>query len=56
MFNAPIEMLPPRPGNRMSAPVITNKTKALGWEPEHNLETYIKDFLFAIPPAMKLYK
>ena len=56
MFNAPIEMLPPRPGNRMSAPVITNKTKSLGWEPEHNLETYIKDFLFAIPPAMKLYK
>lgn len=56
MFRAPIEMLPPRQGNRMSAPVITSKTRALGWEPKHDLETYINDFLFATPPALELYK
>lgn len=42
MFDSEIEMLPERPGNRMSGEVITEKTKALGWEAKHNLKDYIK--------------
>ena len=30
-------------GNRMSSPVITNKTQELGWEPKRNLPDYIAD-------------
>jgi UDP-glucose 4-epimerase len=56
MFQAPVEMLPPRKGNRMSAPVLTSKTRALGWEPEHNLREYVSDFLFAKGQDEKLYK
>jgi UDP-glucose 4-epimerase len=41
LYGGTIEMLPARPGNRMSAPVITEKTKALGWKATRNLETYI---------------
>lgn len=43
MFNAKIEMLPERSGNRMTADVITNKTKALGWRPKKNLKDYIEE-------------
>lgn len=42
MFNKPIKMLPERRGNRMSAPVLSEKTRALGWEPKENLPDYIK--------------
>ena len=42
MFQADHKWLPPRPGNRMSAPVLTEKTKALGWQPKRNLPDYIK--------------
>ena len=35
-------MLPERKGNRMSADVMTEKTKALGWEPKMKLEAYIE--------------
>lgn len=45
MFNdsyTNIKFLDERRGNRMAAPVITYKTKALGWEPKYNLEDYIK--------------
>ena len=42
MFNSEIEMLPERPGNRMSGEVITEKTKALGWKAKHSLKDYIK--------------
>ncbi len=35
-------MLPPRRGNRMSAEVITDKTKALGWKPKGRLKEYIE--------------
>ena len=35
-------MLPPRRGNRMSAEVVTNKTKALGWKAKRKLKDYIK--------------
>ena len=41
MFGGEIEMLPERPGNRMSGEVVTEKTKALGWEAKHSLKDYI---------------
>ena len=41
LFEQPIEHLPERRGNRMSAPVVSNKTKALGWEPTRELFDYI---------------
>ena len=41
MYGGKIEMLPERRGNRMTAEVISDKTKALGWEPKRKLEDYI---------------
>lgn len=41
MFNTRTEELPPRKGNRMSASVITKKTRDLGWSPKNNLKDYI---------------
>jgi len=41
MFDGEIEIMPARRGNRMAAPVITEKTRALGWEPLNNLKDYI---------------
>ena len=41
MFDGEIEMLPERRGNRMTGDVITEKTKALGWNTEKNLKDYI---------------
>jgi UDP-glucose 4-epimerase len=41
MFGGEIDMLSPRPGNRMAADVITDNTRALGWEPKRNLVDYI---------------
>ena len=43
MFGGEIEMLPERPGNRMSGEVVTEKTKALGWRAKHNLKDYINE-------------
>ncbi len=43
MFGGSIEMLPERKGNRMSATVVSDKTKALGWEPKRRLEDYIEE-------------
>ena len=44
MFNdAKIEMLPERPGNRMTAEVKTEKTIALGWLPTMRVINYIKN-------------
>jgi UDP-glucose 4-epimerase len=37
-----IIMLPERRGNRMSAEVMTKKTKSLGWLPKGNLQNYIE--------------
>lgn len=42
MFGGPIEYLEQRRGNRMSAPVISDKTVALGWRPKRNLPEYIE--------------
>jgi UDP-glucose 4-epimerase len=45
MFNGEIEFLPARKGNRMSAQVITGKTRELGWEPKHNLKDFIEELI-----------
>jgi UDP-glucose 4-epimerase len=42
MFGGKVEMLPERKGNRMSADVVTEKTRALGWEPKTRLQDYIE--------------
>ena len=42
MFGGEIDMLPERPGNRMSAEVIIDKTKELGWKPRVLLADYIE--------------
>lgn len=41
MFNGQIEMLPERKGNRMTADVIADKTKVLGWSAKRTLVDYI---------------
>jgi UDP-glucose 4-epimerase len=41
LFKAKIEWLPERKGNRMSAPIISEKTKALGWSPKNQLDKFI---------------
>ena len=43
MFGGKIEMLPERRGNRMSADVMTEKTKALGWKPLKSIRDYINE-------------
>jgi UDP-glucose 4-epimerase len=45
LFKTKIEMLPERPGNRMTADVVTSKTEALGWAPKHSIKEYIQNFL-----------
>ena len=42
LFNAQIEMIPERAGNRMTADVVTAKTEALGWYPKWSIKDYIK--------------
>jgi UDP-glucose 4-epimerase len=36
-------MLPERKGNRMTAEVVSDKTKELGWIPKKKLADYIND-------------
>lgn len=48
LFGGPVKMLPERAGNRLSASVMTDKTKALGWKCTHNLEDHLNDFLKTI--------
>lgn len=43
LYGGEIQMLPERRGNRMTAEVITEKTKDLGWEPKRKLEEYIEE-------------
>lgn len=44
MFNpTQIDFLPERKGNRMSAVVVTDKIRALGWEPQRELSDYIEE-------------
>lgn len=42
LFGGDIVTIAPRRGNRYSSAVITEKTEALGWQPKHDLETYIE--------------
>lgn len=43
LFGGEIMMMPPRSTSRPSSPVDTVKTRALGWEPKHKLEDYIRE-------------
>ena len=43
MFGGQIEMLPERRGNRMTAEIVSDKTKALGWKASKKLEDYIME-------------
>ena len=43
LYGGNIVMLPERKGNRLVAPVVSDKTRALGWEPKINLSDYIKE-------------
>jgi len=42
-FDTEIEMIPERKGNRMSAIVVCEKTKDLGWHETHSVEEYIEN-------------
>ena len=42
LFGGEIKMLPERKGNRMTADVIVEKTKALGWSCKKNLSDYVE--------------
>lgn len=46
LFEGKIEMLPERRGNRMNAEVVSDKTKALGWQPKKKLVDYINECRF----------
>jgi len=45
LFKSEIIFLPERKGNRMESELVTNKTKALGWEAKKSLKNYINEFL-----------
>lgn len=42
LFGGCVEMLPERPGNRMLADVITQKTQDLGWQASRKLDDYVE--------------
>lgn len=42
LFGGEVTMIPPRKGNRMNASVLSDRTKALGWEPTRTLGAYIE--------------
>lgn len=44
MFGGEIEYLPERKGNRLTASVVSDKTKDLGWWPKRSLKSHINDF------------
>lgn len=45
LFGGPVVMGPARPGNRQSSIIDTSKMRALGWRPQRDLATYIRDSL-----------
>ncbi len=45
MFKTSIEMLPERKGNRMSASVVCDKTKELGWVEKKSIKDYITNII-----------
>ena len=42
MIGLPVKMLPARKGNRLDAPVLSDKTTALGWAQKYFLKDYIQ--------------
>lgn len=48
MFKGEVIMLPERKGNRMSAEVITDKTRELGWCCKRDLKTYIESLIHEV--------
>jgi UDP-glucose 4-epimerase len=44
MFKGEVDMLPERKGNRLTAKVVSKKTRSLGWKPKIRLPDYIKNF------------
>ena len=53
MFKTRIEMIPERKGNRMSASVVCNKTKELGWNERKSIEVYIETIVKSIKAKFK---
>lgn len=49
LFNGEIVMLPERQGNRMTADVNTERSKALGWQATHDLPAYIAEISAQAP-------
>jgi len=45
LFGGPVEMLPERAGNRMSASLDATKSHAIGWKAAHSLKDYINDVM-----------
>lgn len=43
LYGGEIEMIPQRRGNRMTAEVVSDKTKSLGWSPKKKLKDYIEE-------------
>jgi hypothetical protein len=43
LFGGNVVMMPARLGNRIGAEVISDKTKALGWQPQKSLKDYIQE-------------
>lgn len=50
LFGGTVLMLPERRGNRATASVNTEKSKALGWHAARDLEGYIRDAVSSIGP------
>lgn len=45
MFGGKYEYTPGKRGNRMSAQLVTDRLKALGWEPKRHLSDYISEIM-----------
>ncbi len=45
MFKHPYTLTPEKSGNRMSASVMTDKTRELGWSPKVTLPHYISEII-----------
>ncbi len=56
MFGDDILMLPERPGTRMQAPVVADKTRALGWSQKQKLADHINEFKSKHEAAPKVEK
>ena len=45
MLQCEVQWLPERRGNRLSAPIVADKTKELGWKAKYDLEDYLNEKL-----------